>query len=45
MKVTKFIVLIFMFFTLVGCSNSIDSKIPELKITTDYENVAVTRGA
>ena len=44
MKVTKFIALIFMFFTLVGCSNSIDSKIPKLEITTDYENVAVTRG-
>lgn len=44
MKGTKFLILIFMSFTLVGCSNSIGSKIPELKITTNHEDVLVTRG-
>lgn len=43
-KSTKFIVLIIMFFTLVGCSNSIGGKIPELEITTNHEDVLVTRG-
>ena len=44
MKGTKFIVLTFMLFTLIGCSNSINSKIPELKITTNHEDVVVIRG-